>query len=686
MKATASPMMTSQHQSRALPPHPGTLPDSQRLEGEFDIEGHLLRLRTRYWRKPAADSRVFEHWQVRAAGAGFFHVQQTGSRPTFVGVICAHEDLGRQFVLELICGGWGWHGLRRRDVLFEVGFTEVRACAGPDCQAAPDLAELASRQVLSRARDQVHRRKVEHRQRRAVAASLEAGSWLHARHQAATSGDGSAAFACAAAHRDRRTVLVTGATDQSEAGALSEALARSNLWSPPLHGHLHVHFAPAGPLVALEFPAPETERRLFERVRRFSRQVVISDLHLGVPPRDTFGTAKGRVLAALLRQVIRDQSTLVLNGDFLELLHERYGEIRRAYPAVFSLLPRVRRLLYLAGNHDDHILRENIKITRRSTRKLAARHAYGRVVLEAADAARPVGLRPGEGVRRARDWTRLLSHPELLPTLRELVWRRGGTLWLSHGFPQEGVAFRRLGPRDTDAEQPQWYFDEELLDHPDAVAHLRKLLADRRQHLDDVLRRDWGEHLQILRYCWNPERGLYSEHGHFAVPECHGNRLGRAVGMAAGLGKRVGLRQIEHWFEERLGGWLRAIHPFDVVRQIRQFAERQLAVATALRDLGGGACPPTIICSHTHEVAAVAQGPVHAFLQAATGATYANTGAWSSRFRLKRSGETRVEWLEVDAPNHVRPRLAVVPAARTARPLPSGTVPLRASLTEVPRR
>jgi len=571
-------------------------------------------------------------------------------------------------------------------VLFEVGFTQVQAYAGPHCRPAPDLAELASGQVLARARDQVHRRKVEHRQQRAVASSLDAGSWLHARHEAAKSDGEPAASACAAAYRDRRTVLITGATDQGEAGTLAEALARSGFWSPEIHGHVHVHFAPAGPLLTLEFPAAEAERRLQAFVRGFSRHVVISDLHLGVPPRDTFGAAKGRVLAALLRQVIRDRSTLVLNGDFLELLHERYGEIRRAYPGVFSLLPRVRRLLYLAGNHDDQILRENLKRTRRSTRKLAARQAYGRVVLEAADAARPVALYPGDGVRRARDWTRLLSHPELLPTLREMVWRRGGTLWLSHGFPREGVAFRRLGPRDTDAEQPQWYFDEDLLDHPDGVAHLRKLLADRRQHLDDVLRRDWGEHLQILRYYWNPERGLYSEHGHFAVPECHGNRFGRAVGMAAGLGKRVGLRQIEHWFEERLGGWLRAIHPFDILRQIRQFAERQLAVATALSQLGGSARNPTIICSHTHEVAAVARGPVHAFLQAATGATYANTGAWSSRFRLKRSGETRVEWLEVEAPNHVRPRLAVVPAARADRPPPSGTVPPPASLVAAPRR
>jgi len=665
MNATTLPAPSLQRNRRADANGRSWSPEPEALMGEFNIEGHHLRLSTRYWRKPDVDSRLFEGWRAKVADATFFHVQQTGSRPTFVGIVCHDEELGRQFTLELLCGGWGWHALRRRHVLFEVGSTQVHAHEGPRCLAAPDLADLAASQVLPRARDHAHRRKTECRQQRAVAASLATDPWLHARHQAVDLfGD---LAACAVARREGKAVLVTGATNPEEAGSLAEALTQTSVWLPATHGHLHVHFGTADLEVTLASSHRETERRLHQFIRRFSRHVVISDLHLGVPPRDTFGPAKGQVLAALVRRVIRDRSTLVLNGDFLELLHERYGEIRRAYPEVFDLLPRVRRLLYLAGNHDDGILRENIKQTRRSTRNLAVRHAYGRVRLAAPEVVRTIALYPGDGVRRAADWTRFLSAPGLLPTLREIVWQRGGTIWLSRGFAGEGVAFRRLGPRDTDAEQPQWYFDESLLDHSDGVARLRKLLADRRQHLDDVLRRDWGDHLQILRYYWNSGRGLYFEHGHFAVPECHGNRFGRAVGVAAGFGKRAGWRQIEHWFEERLGGWLRRIHPFDVVRQVRQFAERQLAVATALSRLGGSARRPTIICSHTHEVAAVGSGPVHAFLHAATGATYANTGAWSSRFRLRRSGDTRVEWLEVSATNRVRPRLAVVPAGMGAR-------------------
>ncbi|MBE7503244.1 MAG: hypothetical protein HS113_23745 [Verrucomicrobiales bacterium] len=649
------------------PPDPPTAARPQEWTGVFDVEGHRVRLRTRYWPRPPVEFRLLERWRAWAAGAAFFHVQQAGSRPTFVGVACADPELGRQFTLELLCGGWGWHDLRRHHALFQVGEAQVRVYQGPRGQPAPALAELASGHVLPRARDHVARRRAERQRQQAMAARLAGDAWLEARCQIARSG----AEPClgATACREGRTVLVTGCTETEEAVALAQALAAGPLWSPERHGHLHVHFGTAALELALERPQTEAEPRLRRFISGFARHVVLSDLHLGLPPRDTFGTAKGQVLAALIRQVIRDRSTLVLNGDFLELLHERYGDIRRAYPEVFGLLPSVRRLLYVAGNHDDGILRENIKQTRRATRNLAARHAYARVWIHAQIRARPVPLRADHRVRRAGEWNRLLAHPDLLPILREILLRRRGSIWLSRGFAGESIAFRRLGPRDTDAEQPQWYFDESLLDHPDPVAHLRQLLADRRQRLDEVLRRDWGHHLRILRYHWDAGRGLYCEHGHFAVPECHGNRLGRAVGVAAGWGKRAGLRQVEHWFEERLGGWLRAIHPFDILRQIRQFTERQLAVATALSRLGGSARPPTIVCSHTHEVAAVGVGPVHASLHAATGATYANTGAWSSRFRLKRSGDTRVEWLEVGAHHEVRPRLALVPAIVRARPL-----------------
>lgn len=166
---------------------------------------------------------------------------------------------------------------------------------------------------------------------------------------------------------------------------------------------------------------------------------MVSDLHLGLPHRDTFGPAKARAFTTLLDRVVERRSVLVLNGDFLELLHERYGAIRHAYPEIFSRLARVRRLVYVAGNHDADILRDRIKQTRRAVRRIALRHVYGEV--------RPgldgeFWLEPRGGARRirlARGWTRLLRDAAVRATLMELIRHRQGRVFLSAIWDGPGV-------------------------------------------------------------------------------------------------------------------------------------------------------------------------------------------------------------------------------------------------------
>jgi hypothetical protein len=194
--------------------------------------------------------------------------------------------------------------------------------------------------------------------------------------------------------------------------------------------------------------------------------VVVSDLHLGLPHRDTFGPAKARAFTTLLDRVVERRSVLVLNGDFLELLHERYGAIRHAYPEIFSRLARVRRLVYVAGNHDADILRDRIKQTRRAVQRIALRHVYGEV--------RPgldgeFWLEPRGGARRirlARGWIRLLRDAAVRATLMELIRHRQGPGvserdlgWA--GSPQpagQGTSSRRGAPQSctTHASISEW--------------------------------------------------------------------------------------------------------------------------------------------------------------------------------------------------------------------------------------
>jgi hypothetical protein len=133
--------------------------------------------------------------------------------------------------------------------------------------------------------------------------------------------------------------VVLGALEQSEAEDLARAARLTGHWFPQHLGDTvlicsreRVHIVPES--VEAE-PLPALKRF----VGGFLRQVAISDLHLGVKGRDTFGAHKEPALVRLLDEVIEQRATLVLNGDFLELMHESYGAIKRSYPEVFARSP-----------------------------------------------------------------------------------------------------------------------------------------------------------------------------------------------------------------------------------------------------------------------------------------------------------------------------------------------------------
>lgn len=84
----------------------------------------------------------------------------------------------------------------------------------------------------------------------------------------------------------------------------------------------------------------------------------ISDTHFGVGGRaDKFLSSKGRVDAfcKFLDRVVKNRSTLVLNGDiFDDLRHYDARDIIRnpAYEEIYSRLRQVRRIIFITGNHD----------------------------------------------------------------------------------------------------------------------------------------------------------------------------------------------------------------------------------------------------------------------------------------------------------------------------------------------
>lgn len=639
------------------------------LAGCFEVGGRLLRFTHPFHTVPPGSARWWQKWRHEVRDLAFFHCQQAGTRPTFVGVAARNVALGRAFTRELIGSGWAWPRLRRRHHLFMVRAHRVEIRVGDRARLDPGLSRKATDSVLFRAHAALEREEAEASRRHAALARLGGrGGWP----EGAPGVD--LARAVAVIESGSHRLVVAGALEQAEAEGLARELTAGRRWRPDEHGHAVVWRGHDGLRVLTEHGEGAAADLIRAFAAGFCEVVVVSDLHLGLPHRDSFGREKAAAFCGLLERVIARRSRLVINGDFLELLHERYGAIKRAYPEVMERLRRIRRVVYVAGNHDAGVLREHIKATRRAVRATARQHAFAEVRW-----ALDGGLRldsHGAGSRCLRQeaaWLDWLEEPRVREPLLEILRRRHGRIFLSRGFPEEGVAFMRHGRRGTAEERPRWFIDESLLGQPNASDRLLRLLADRRQRLDRVIQVDWGDQVEIVSFYEERARGLYFEHGHAAIPACSEGGLGRWVSTAAGWLKRGGLRQIEPWIEEDLGGRLRAIYPFGPRRELHLFIERLLAVGVAFRAVGLGHAEPLLFCGHTHEAAQFGRGPVDALLQQVCGARYGNSGAWSSRFRRRRPGADRGEWLQIAADNAVTVHATV--SARSLRDLAAPAPP-----------
>ena len=642
----------------------GSLPAVYPVTGRAAERRHALRLpvvrrvvgfQASRWHPLNASSRLWRRWR-RLVGPGvWWATQQIGSRPTFVGVACADEALGRAFARELICAGRLWRWLRQRHLLFTVTETRVVVRADLAVRYSSRLSRMATELVLPAACRERDAEKAAGERRRIarehLAHGMAARPWL----RRMVAGADLKAEAVAIEVAGGKCLVVLGALEQSEAEDLARAARLTGHWFPQRLGDTVLICSRERVHIVAESVEAEPLPALKRFVGGFLRQVAISDLHLGVKGRDTFGAHKEPALVRLLDEVIEQRATLVLNGDFLELMHESYGAIKRSYPEVFARLARVRRIIYVPGNHDQEVLRDRIKEVRRSTRRRAERQAYASVRRDESGGIR-VEPRPWALLHpRLQAWRDTLADPRAARWLEEVLAARCGSIHLSHGFAEEGVAFQRGGPRDTPEERPVWYLDDSMLRERDPAARMLKLVADRRQRLDRVIGAEWGGRVHIAPYHFDPARGIYFEHGHAAVPSCNGSWLGPAISRLGGWLKRCGVTHIEHLVEERLGRHVRAIYPFGRVREMNQFIERALAVATWLVH-GEKISHPALFFGHTHEPAAAAADPVHAFTTRLAGASYGNTGAWSSRLRAGMAGDNLVEWLEADASGRVQAR------------------------------
>ncbi|MFC1501559.1 metallophosphoesterase, partial [Elusimicrobiota bacterium] len=109
--------------------------------------------------------------------------------------------------------------------------------------------------------------------------------------------------------------------------------------------------------IQAENQTQENQDRILTFIEGFKYEYAISDTHLASKGgEDKFGPEQEKVLIADLDLLIKIRGTLVINGDFLDLWQAKYKKIKNAYPKLFEKLKQVRRIIYIAGNHDESVL------------------------------------------------------------------------------------------------------------------------------------------------------------------------------------------------------------------------------------------------------------------------------------------------------------------------------------------
>lgn len=404
--------------------------------------------------------------------------------------------------------------------------------------------------------------------------------------------------------------------------------------------------------------------RVSKFVRGFNTSVVISDTHIASGGgEDMFGQTKAAHLMRILDRLIECRGSLIVNGDFFELLESKYSDIKHEYRRLFKKLNLVRRIYYLTGNHDQAVS-SNFDDAEEEAVLAAARKKGARspaiefvpgaekgkwsfIVPDKADqdikALEALLVRGGKGAKNTG---------KLLLNIMRTPWSQTGgsekrlRFVISSGFPDRGVIFDRA--------DNTLFVDRSLIQMKDMI-RASGLLADASvdalEELSNSVSNDFPNMLIKQNY-YDPSRGIYFEHGHLADkancgdPIFMASRVGPLIARTVGILKRIFVPLGWTRFEEHLTKVLDLPERFFPGLYWNDF--KYFERAEGLRKMFewfekekfGTSYPISIVFGHTH-VPEFMKGNISS-LAKRTGANFVNTGSWSGLMTRKISPYT---WL-----------------------------------------
>ncbi|MGE5197516.1 MAG: HD domain-containing protein, partial [Deltaproteobacteria bacterium] len=557
-------------------------------------------------------------WRELTRGHPVYYTQQASLKPTYIGIAGQDQWLTREFLKESILGGLLWKASREKNVLVILKQETAEVYLEEKATLDQKLTEQAS-VLFGEVRKDAEARTQKLTAQAAWLAELAKTPFFTRRIPALEPANDKVPFSFAAGNvkDSERWICVYGNIEQKEAEDLVKELQFYRYKSLGASGNVFIKFHQDTIDVEIENDVKQAREDILDFIRGFCDTVAVSDTHIATKGgEDNYGGDKELEFIRILERAIARRSKVVVNGDFLELWQAKYGDIRHSYALLFATLRKMRRIIYVAGNHDESILQEVINRVRYETMEIAKAN----VVTNTSEIA---------------TFEKLLEDPIVNKKIRTLA-AEGYAFILSRGFQEEAIAL----------DEKTFYLDRTLLDvvkrhgQPMAASRFKKLIEDIQQSLNEAIQGDLGR-VEIVKYYLDALRGLYFEHGNKADVFNYETKTGRIITWVVGKLEELGWESAEHdlnWLKDNAISVAGIFAPKALVAEVRNSSERVLAAGSLLRwYIGPGvlSVPVTIFFGHTHVTVDIGQGPINAFSRAFLSSDYANTGTWSKAAEKK---------------------------------------------------
>ncbi|NQU73776.1 MAG: hypothetical protein HQ547_03590, partial [Candidatus Omnitrophica bacterium] len=543
------------------------------------------------------DSKLGRRWMKKAAGK-LLPPRQIGLLEpiTYLGVIgnARYPQLSARFIRELILTGILWQENLKKDILVDVSRRNPcpRVYTGKRLKENVVLNERVQF-VWQKVREDLHKLREEDKSKEESVKRVEKIAFFQQHFAQLEIAENKYAFssqkveAAEAGLRDK-FVAVCGEIEQQEAQELTKAFNQHRPDSLRKLGHTIIILKQNQITIESENSKKQAEGDILSFIKGFLTFFFISDIHLGS------GSNKEEDLIAIAQLIDKLKAALKANGDFIDLWRKKFGRIKRTHQKLFAAFKPVRRIDYVAGNHDTDILKRIIN-DRRS----------GVVLIAKAN--------------------QLSSNDKRYTHLNKIIaglekegkkFRVDEKFILSSGFKQEGIA----------KEGWVYYIDKSIfkLYKGREDQRLWQLYNDIQQCLTEEVKRSLGN-AQIMEYFLDRSRRIFAEHGHNVDPDNYQTLLGHSNDPYT---YRALLARTVVWLIGKLEYvWVNVEYDLNKVKDKvlkklfpRFFARREVVkpfvriycLGEELKKLNNQEW--IILYGHTHRAVAVGEGPINALL------------------------------------------------------------------------